>query len=223
MLRLPSLLVVMSLLVAAPAAGKCRLVKQKRKIDKRVGGACEARLYTAEVVDPKSKVKVELKAEELRCGAVKLGSWARIKQLGLQTCKDNAQSEMKELDYGESFEVRLLLGRLLGVDAASGGYTGGAHGSAHVKRRTYDIKTGKELTLKQIYPQQHAKLLAQAKKKFEAHKQRDDYSFDERAFAPTLGKIGTGIEFALPHEVETARGTTLKLRLLAGPPAKVYR
>jgi hypothetical protein len=213
----------MSLVVAAPAAGKCRLVEQKRRVEKRVDGACTARLFTAQVVDRRSKVKVELKAEELRCGAVKLGSWARIKKLGLQTCRDNARSEMKQLDYDESFKVTLLLGRLLGVDAWSGGYTGGAHGTAHVKRRTYDVKTGRELTLQQLYPKQHARLLARTRKKFEAHKQRDDYSFDARAFAPTMGKLGTGIEFAMPHEVETARGTTLKLRLLAGPPAKVYR
>ena len=199
------------LISPSEASARCRVTAKKMK--QVIDQGCSTRRTTAVVVNVKGTVKVKISGDDLSCGGVKLRGWKAAEKAGLETCKDG-EGSAGELEYGVSFRVVARMpGKFVAVDRLSGGYTGGAHPTAYHDRRSYHWKTGKELTLKHLFPKRHATYLKRLRSLFSARKEHEGYRFEPRAFALVERGKRRWLEFAMPHNVEVNRGTTLNLRL----------
>lgn len=189
----------------------------------RAEGPCSLRDMTVRVED--RICPVEVKAQEMSCGRLSLSSTKVLIDQAVEACRANQEAPAPmEFYLHRSFEVVSQVNNLVSVDEANGSYTGGAHPGASLRRRTYSLITGREVSLSELFPDKAKGLLAKARKRFDQKNKENGFSWDERAFAvASRGKAST-IEFACPHQVEVHAGQTLKVKLtvettpVTGPP-----
>jgi hypothetical protein len=214
-----SILLSVSLSVSQSAGPKCRVLYMRKARTRK--GPCRIAQYSATVYAKAERIRVNLREQEISCGAVKLGAWKGIRREGLRLC--SASSAGGRFYLRRSFTVLDHWGRLLSVRQKQASYTGGAHPTRYVTQRTYDLKTGKPLSLRDIYPRRHTRYMDLAKKRFSQSPNHDDYRFDPRAFRLTVKRRYARIEFAMPHLLGALRGTTLDLSLRASKPLAFKR
>ena len=190
---------------AVAAEAGCKIAKVTVAKDR--ADSCTLTRRMTVVTDPVSGHKTEVHGETLSCGKLRLGSWKRVLESATDSCTFAAE-EGAEMDYdiNESFSVVSRSGRYVTVDIFEGGFSGGAHPSANLTRRTFDTRTGRGVSLARVIGKKKAtKVLAVALQRFEEDAETTEgYAFDSMAFEVSLGEV----TFAMPHAYEIVRGTT---------------
>ncbi len=184
------------------------------KVTTRKVGGCKLHGYTARVED--AKCPVEVNGAELECGRLRLGDWERSAKEAVRICKVN----QGRADAGDLYWTQLLrlVSRhrgMVSVDEETRSFSGGAHKAFNTPRRTYGTRSGKEVTLEQLFPRKGKgeALLARAKGRFQALNSGSGFTWDPRAFSISVKRRKTKIEFACPHRKKAHQGETLKINL----------
>lgn len=207
-------LLTCSAILAGPADANGQCAMGPVKVTTKKAGACRLDKHSARVED--TRCPVEVRGVELTCGRVKLGSWQRLNLKALKICRENQRQD----DPGDLYltqVLRLVSKRkgMVSVDQEERHLTRGAHIESPTRRRTLGTRSGKEVTLNQLFPRQGKKLLASARGRFDSLNEGSKFTWDPRAFAITVKGRETRIEFACPHRVKASQGETLKFTVIA--------
>ena len=216
-------LVFPAMLIAhTPSAfGVCQLTRPT--LTKSVEGACTIRHLATAVHDRTFRFRVNVYAAEIRCGSLRLGDWRQRVQDSADLCSRSSilhPGEVFDIDSG--YAVTGQFRRFVSVDESIGSHVGAARPSASVRRRTYDTRTGAEVSLRDVFPRRWKQLRERAWLTFQRQDVNVSYRWDEQAFAVIpMGRGRVLLAFAMPSQAGQLNMTTLDFQVMVRvPPSK---
>src|SRR5690606_8866958 len=131
------------------------------RVTSREEHGCRIERRETRVVYRPRSFPIEVTADLLTCGALRLGDFDALLKEAMAVC----QEMPSEAPVTESFSMERTVtvvarkDHLVSTDQGDAGFTGGAHPYGFGKRRTWDTRSGKMVTLADLRPRDHQKLL----------------------------------------------------------------
>ena len=170
--------------VASARADACRLSRPDLKRDLVQGCSIHHLQARIDRVHPQFLGRVH--SDELSCGLLKLGAWRQALQLAVDDCRNASFPTTR--DYGSKLVISGRHGPYRSIDTYSGDVW---------MRRTYNTRTGRVLTLKEVIPGDWTHVMTFVEQRLRAIPAEEQRQFDPLSFALQDGADGLTVIYAL--------------------------